>query len=34
VRVTHPFYPLAGSEFEFVKRWRSWQQDRVYFYDG
>jgi hypothetical protein len=34
VRVTHPFHPLAGQEFEFVKRRRSWQADRVYFYDG
>jgi hypothetical protein len=34
VRVTHPFHPLAGLEFEFVKRRRNWQQDRVYFYDG
>ena len=32
--MTHPFHPLAGLEFEFVKRRRSWQQDRVYFYDG
>jgi hypothetical protein len=31
--VTHPFHPLAGEEFEFVKRRRNWQQDRVYFYD-
>jgi uncharacterized protein DUF5372 len=34
VRVTHPFHPLAGGEFEFVKRRRNWQLDRVYFYDG
>jgi hypothetical protein len=34
VRVTHPFHPLAGLEFEFVKRRRNWQRDRVYFYDG
>jgi hypothetical protein len=31
--VTHPFHPLAGEEFEFVKRRRNWRQDRVYFYD-
>ena len=31
--MTHPFHPLAGLEFEFVKRRRNWQQDRVYFYD-
>ncbi len=34
VRVTHPFHPLAGGEFEFVKRRRNWRADRVYFYDG
>jgi hypothetical protein len=34
VRVTHPFHPLAGQEFEFVKRRKNWQRDRVYFYDG
>ncbi|MGH2846860.1 MAG: DUF5372 family protein [Thermoleophilaceae bacterium] len=32
--MTHPFHPLAGGEFEFVKRRRDWQADRVYFYDG
>jgi hypothetical protein len=34
VRVTHPFHPLVGQEFEFVKRRRNWQLDRVYFHDG
>jgi hypothetical protein len=34
VRVTHPFHPLAGQEFEFVKRRRNWRKDRVYFFDG
>jgi Family of unknown function (DUF5372) len=34
VRVTHPFHPLRGQEFEFVKRRRNWRQDCVYFYDG
>jgi hypothetical protein len=34
VRVTHPFHPLAGVEFEFVKRRKNWQADRVYLYDG
>jgi hypothetical protein len=33
VRVTHPFHPLVGREFEFVKRRRNWELDRVYFYD-
>jgi hypothetical protein len=34
VRVTHPFHPLAGQQFEFVKRRRNWRLDRVYFHDG
>jgi hypothetical protein len=34
VRVTHPFHPLAGEEFEFVKRCRTWCFDRVHFVDG
>ena len=33
MRVTHPFHPLAGQEFEFVKRRKNWQRDLVYFYD-
>ena len=32
--MTHPFHPLAGREFEFVKRRKNWRQDRVYVYDG
>lgn len=32
MRVTHPFHPLAGEEFEFVKRRKNWRADRVYFY--
>jgi Family of unknown function (DUF5372) len=34
VRVRHPFHPLAGREFEFVKRWHNWRADRVYVRDG
>jgi hypothetical protein len=34
VRVTHPFHPWAGQEFEFVKRRHNWQADRVYVRDG
>ena len=30
VRVTHPFHPWAGREFELVKRRRNWRADRVY----
>jgi len=33
VRVTHPFHPLSGREFEFVKRRRNWRADRVYVFD-
>jgi hypothetical protein len=32
VRVTHPFHPLSGREFEFVKRRRTWGEDQVFFY--
>ena len=32
--MTHPFHPLAGREFEFVKRRKNWRQDRVYIYDA
>ena len=34
VRVTHPFHPLAGQEFEFVKHRKNWQLDRVYYLDA
>ena len=34
MRVTHPFHPLAGQEFEFVKRRKNWRADRVYIYDA
>ena len=34
MRVTHPFHPLAGQDFEFVKRRKSWRQDRVYVFDS
>jgi hypothetical protein len=32
--VTHRFHPLSGRSFEFVKRGRTWQSDRVYFFDA
>ena len=32
--VTHPFHPLAGQVLEFVKRRKSWRQDRVYVFDS
>jgi hypothetical protein len=33
VRVTHPFHPLAGREFEFVAHRQNWREDRVHLYD-
>ena len=30
VRITHPFHPWAGQEFEFVKRRKNWRADRAY----
>jgi uncharacterized protein DUF5372 len=33
VRVTHPFHPLFGRDFEFVVHRRNWGEDRVYFHD-
>ena len=29
IRVTHPFHPLCGREFEFVSHRHAWSQDRV-----
>lgn len=34
VRVTHPFHPLHGREFELVDRRTTWGEDRVYYQDG
>jgi hypothetical protein len=33
VRVTHPFHPLAGREFEFVEARQNWGEDRVVLHD-
>jgi hypothetical protein len=33
VRVTHPFHPLAGREFDLVVRKNNWAEDRVFFFD-
>ena len=30
-RVTHPFHPLQGQEFEAIAWRRGWPEDRVYF---
>ncbi|MGO9975990.1 MAG: DUF5372 family protein, partial [Solirubrobacteraceae bacterium] len=27
VRVTHPFHPLCGREFEFVRQKKNWGED-------
>jgi Family of unknown function (DUF5372) len=29
VRVTHPFHPLSGREYEFVEHRQNWGEDRV-----
>jgi hypothetical protein len=34
VRVTHPFHPLAGQEFDLLMRRRTWAEDRVLVVDG
>jgi hypothetical protein len=34
VRVTHPFHPLSGRDFEFVVHRRNWGEDRVHLRDG
>jgi Family of unknown function (DUF5372) len=33
VRVTHPFHPLYGREFEFVVYRQNWGEDRVHLRD-
>jgi hypothetical protein len=32
-RVTHPFHPLFGREFEHVSYRHNWDEDRVYYLD-
>ena len=32
-RVTHPFHPLCGRDFELVTFRQNWGEDRVYFHD-
>ena len=29
MRVTHPFHPLAGQDYEFVEHRQNWGEDRV-----
>ena len=31
-RITHPFHPLRGTEYELVHRRKNWGEDRVFFY--
>ena len=33
VRITHPFHPLFGREFELIARRSVWREDRVFFHD-
>jgi hypothetical protein len=32
-RVTHPFHPCHGREFELIAYKNAWGEDRVYFYN-
>jgi hypothetical protein len=32
-RITHPFHPLQGTEYELVVRRTNWGEDRVFYYD-
>ena len=34
MRVTHPFHPLSGREYEFVEHRQNWGEDRVYLRDA
>ena len=31
-RITHPFHPLCGAEYELVTRKLTWGEDRVFYY--
>jgi hypothetical protein len=33
-RVTHPFHPLCGQEFELIEYLQAWGEHRVYFADS
>jgi hypothetical protein len=33
-RITHPFHPLRGAEYELVTRRLNWGEDRVFYYDS
>jgi hypothetical protein len=32
-RITHPFHPLCGADYELVTRRLNWGEDRVFYYD-
>ena len=32
-RISHPFHPLCGAEYELVTRKLTWGEDRVFYYD-
>ena len=34
MRVTHPFHPLVGQDFEFIEHRLNWGEDRVCLRDG
>ncbi len=34
MRITHPFHPLFGQEFDLVSHRHAWSQDRVCFHDN
>ena len=33
-RITHPFHPRRGAEYELVMRKLNWGEDRVFYYDS
>jgi hypothetical protein len=33
-RITHPFHPHVGAEYELVTRKLTWGEDRVFYYDA
>ena len=34
IKITHPFHPLSGQEFELLDYRHNWGEHRVYFYDS
>ena len=33
-RITHPFHPLVGTEYEMIAHQRNWGEDRIIYYDA